>query len=49
MLNTEVLDEVLLILKSFWLVNVDIAEEGLKLVAFVFVVKLGVLYIRNLL
>ena len=41
MLNTKELDEGLLTLESFRLVNVDTVAKRLKLIAFVFVVKIG--------
>jgi len=41
MLNAEKLNEGFLTLESFRLVNADIIAEGLKLVAFVLVVKFG--------
>jgi len=41
MLNAEELDESLLTLESYRLVNVDIVAEGLKLVAFVLVEEFG--------
>ena len=43
MLNAEKLNEGFLTLESFRLVNADIIAEGLKLVAFVLVVKFWVL------